>query len=105
MMTPEQRKMKAMRAARTSALRQAVSIESKDYYARASQAARMTMLSLEATIEGRRAALAKLKVEAMEATARAEGFDSRCDDCGNYYAYRDEDYACPLCGCTLRWSI
>lgn len=45
-MTLEARKMKAMRAARASALRQAVRPESRDYAARANQAERMVMLSL-----------------------------------------------------------
>lgn len=50
MMTLEDRKMKALRSARASALRQASRPESKDYAARANQAERMVMLSLRDAI-------------------------------------------------------
>ena len=93
-MTPNDRKMRAMRAVRASALRQACSTETKDYEARASQAARMTVLSLTDTI--RRDKLARLKVAAMEATARAEGNNACCSIC-NAYFNQDMFFTCPHC--------
>jgi uncharacterized paraquat-inducible protein A len=102
MMTLEARKMRAMRAARASALRQVTRPESRDYAARANQAERMVMLSLRDSV--RLANLAKLKVAAMEATARAEGNDARCTECDTYFN-QDEDFTCPLCESQFHWPI
>jgi predicted Zn-ribbon and HTH transcriptional regulator len=93
-MTLNDRKVKAIRAARASALRQASSIESKDYYARASQAARMTMLALRPAAE--RAEKLRIARAAKDSVARMEGNNARCTECDTYFN-QDEDSTCPLC--------
>jgi Zn finger protein HypA/HybF involved in hydrogenase expression len=101
-MTLNDRKMKAMRAARASALRQAVTPETKDYEARASQAACMVMLSLRPAAE--RAARARIDRAAKDSIARMEGNDARCTECDTYFN-RDEDFTCPQCECQFHWPI
>jgi len=101
-MTLNDRKMKAMRAARASALRQAATPETKDYEARANQAARMVVLSLQPAAE--RAKLARIKLAACDSVARMEGNDARCTECDTYFN-RDEDFTCPQCESQFHWPI
>ena len=93
-MTLEARKMKAMRAARASALRQACSIESKAYNAQASQAACMVVLSLRPAVE--RAKRARIDRAAKDSIARMEGNNAHCDLCHAYFN-QDEHFTCPHC--------
>jgi hypothetical protein len=101
-MTLEDRKMKALRAARASALRQACSTESKDYNARASQAACMVMLVLKPAAD--RAQRARIKLAARDSIARMEGNNARCTECNTYFN-QDEDFTCPLCESQFHWPI
>jgi uncharacterized paraquat-inducible protein A len=96
------RKMKALRAARASALRQASSAGGRDYTARASQAACMVVLSLQPAAE--RAKRARIKLAARDSIARMEGNDARCTECDTYFN-QDEDFTCPLCESQFHWPI
>jgi hypothetical protein len=90
-MTLEARKMKALRAARASALRQAVRPESRDYEARAKHAACMVVLSLQPIVK-------------RDAVERAKGNDARCAFCPTYFN-RTEHFTCPECESQFHWPI
>ena len=101
-MTQNNRMVKAIRAARASALRQASSIESKDYEARAYQAGRMTVLSLQPAAD--RAKRLRIELAARDSVARMEGSNARCTECNTYFN-QDEDFTCPLCESQFHWPV